>query len=141
MNNGEFEELISDVKREIKCIEQYRVLTNKFVNENVSQYNINKFKEEQYIENFETYEDYDYDIYNWVYIKNFKNIVELAENLQQRIDKAIEIAYQYAQIDGAHHKMWTIDQMLRELLDSKYDEFIREYEEDGEYTWDIGISP
>ncbi len=95
MNNGEFEELISDVKREIKCIEQYRVLTNKFVNENVSQYNINKFKEEQYIENFEKYEDYDYDIYNWIYIKNFKNIVELAENLQQRIDKAIKMLDNY----------------------------------------------
>ncbi len=60
---------------------------------------------------------------------------------QQRIDKATEIAYQYAQIDGAHHKMWTIDQMLRELLGDGYDKFVKEYEEDGEYKWDIGIAP
>ena len=67
--------------------------------------------------------------------------IESALKLQQRIDKAIEIAYQYAQIDGGHHKMWTIDQIVRELLGDEYDKFIKEYEEDGEYIWDTGIAP
>ena len=61
--------------------------------------------------------------------------------LQERIDKALEIAYQYAQIDGDHHKMWVIDQIIRKLLKNNYDNWVKEYEEDGEYLWDTGINP
>lgn len=60
---------------------------------------------------------------------------------EKRIDKAIEIAYQYAQIDGDHHKMWVIDQIIRKLLKNNYDNWVKEYEEDGEYLWDTGINP
>ena len=63
------------------------------------------------------------------------------QKYKEVIDKAINIAYEYGQIDGAHHKTWVIDQMIRELLGTEYDKFIKEYEEDGEYTWDIGIAP
>lgn len=75
-------------------------------------------------------------------ITDFMNSLE-QENKRQKeaIDKAINIAYEYGQIDGAHHKTWVIDQMIRELLGTEYDKFIKEYEEDGEYTWDIGIAP
>ena len=68
---------------------------------------------------------------------------KLKENQKYKevIDKVINIAYEYGQIDGAHHKTWVIDQMIRELLGTEYDNFIKEYEEDGEYTWDIGIAP
>lgn len=71
-------------------------------------------------------------------------VLELQEEnkqLKEVIDKVINIAYEYGQIDGAHHKTWVIDQMIRELLGTEYDNFIKEYEEDGEYTWDIGIAP
>lgn len=34
---------------------------------------------------------------------------------ERRIARATDIAFMYAQIDGAHHKMWTIDQMVRAL--------------------------
>ena len=61
--------------------------------------------------------------------------------LKEVIDKVRNIAYEYGQIDGAHHKTWVIDQIIRELLGTEYDNFIKEYEEDGEYTWDIGIAP
>lgn len=63
------------------------------------------------------------------------------QKYKEVIDKVINIAYEYGQIDGAHHKTWVIDQMIRELLRTEYDKFIKEYEEDGEYTWDIGIAP
>ncbi len=63
------------------------------------------------------------------------------QKYKEVIDKVINIAYEYGQIDGAHHKTWVIDQMIRELLGTEYDKFIKEYEEDGEYTWDIGIAP
>lgn len=62
-------------------------------------------------------------------------------DLQQRIDKAIGLAYQYAQIDGNHHKMWVIDQMVRELLEKDYNKWVENYEDDGDYSWDTGINP
>jgi len=70
-----------------------------------------------------------------------------------KIDEAIQVAYQYAQIDGGHHKMWVIDQMIRVLLQDQYDKFIKEYEQcgcnphiddgycDGGYEWNVGIAP
>ena len=63
-----------------------------------------------------------------------------------RIEKALEIAWRYSQIDGSHHKAWAIDQMVRALLDadcvgSEYPKWVREYENDGEYEWDEGITP
>ena len=61
--------------------------------------------------------------------------------MKDTINNAIDLAFQYAQIDGSHHKMWVIDQMLRTLLGGNYDNFVKEYEEDGEYTWDTGIAP
>jgi len=61
------------------------------------------------------------------------------------IHKALEIAFSYGQIDGAHHKTWAIDQMVRALTGDGYDAWIKEYENevDGEkeYEWDTGIAP
>ena len=65
-------------------------------------------------------------------------------NDQDRIEKALEIAFRYGQIDGSHHKAWVIDQIVRTLLSDKYEKFISDYEidEDGnKYTWDCGIAP
>lgn len=64
---------------------------------------------------------------------------------RKRIDKATKIAWQYVQIDGAHHKMWVIDQMLRILLgEDGYRKFLEAYQtvDAGDYyTWNMGISP
>jgi hypothetical protein len=63
----------------------------------------------------------------------------------KRINNAIEFAIQYGGIDGAHHKMWTIDQIVRILAREKYNDLIREAceGEDGPdtYDWDVGIAP
>jgi hypothetical protein len=67
--------------------------------------------------------------------------------MQQRIDAALEIANRYSQIDGAHHKAWVIDQMVRALLPhpADYEAFVRRHKdgEDGPetYDWDEGITP
>lgn len=67
--------------------------------------------------------------------------------MEEKIKKALNIAWQYGQIDGSHHKMWTIDQMVRALCGSKeeYEKWVNKYEEpleDGDYyTWDEGIAP
>lgn len=59
--------------------------------------------------------------------------------------KAIDIALEYGQTDGAHHKMWVIDQMLRALTGDDYDRIITDYctGSDGPdtYWWDEGIAP
>jgi len=66
----------------------------------------------------------------------------------ERIYKAIELAFQYGQIDGSHHKMWVIDQMIRVLLnndEASYKDYVK-CACDGEdgpntYDWDEGVAP
>lgn len=63
----------------------------------------------------------------------------------QRIGKAIELAVQYGGIDGSHHKMWVIDQMIRILAGDDYQKIIADAcdGEDGPntYDWDEGTPP
>lgn len=86
-----------------------------------------------------------------------------------KIQHALQIASCFSQIDGAHHKDWCIDQMVRALtgcpIESKettdchgtpysyerqgesatYQQFIKEHNdgEDGAdtYSWSTGIAP
>jgi hypothetical protein len=75
----------------------------------------------------------------------------------KEIENAIQIAFRFGDIDGAHHKMWVIDQMVRALCgcesetgdhyteNENYLEFVR-LAKDGEdgpdsYTWETGIAP
>ena len=57
------------------------------------------------------------------------------------ITRALEIAFDYGQVDGAHHKAWVIDQMVQALTGDRYDRWVEEYTDDGEYEWDTGIAP
>ena len=65
----------------------------------------------------------------------------------KRIKEALSLAWQYGQIDGAHHKTWVIDQMVRALCGSEeeYKNWVKKYTEpleDGDdYEWDCGIAP
>jgi hypothetical protein len=61
--------------------------------------------------------------------------------MKKRIEDALDLAWQYGQIDGGHHKMWVIDQMVRVLLGDEYEKWVKEYEDDDEYEWDVGIAP
>lgn len=64
---------------------------------------------------------------------------------EERIQKALDIALSYSQIDGSHHKAWTIDQMVRALLENRYEAWVKAAcdGEDGPetYGWDEGIAP
>ncbi len=64
---------------------------------------------------------------------------------QQRITKALETAASYGDIDGAHHKEWLIDQMVRALTGPDYAEWVRGVRDgdDGSdtYAWGEGIAP
>jgi hypothetical protein len=66
--------------------------------------------------------------------------------MRDRIEKALDLAWRYGQIDGSQHKMWVIDQMVRVLCGRKeYEKWVDEYTEpfeDGNYyDWDTGIAP
>lgn len=60
-------------------------------------------------------------------------------------EAALEIALRYGGIDGAHHKTWVIDQMVRALTGDDYERTIAAAceGEDGPntYTWSAGIAP
>lgn len=57
------------------------------------------------------------------------------------IERAIDVALRYGQIDSDHHKAWVIDQMVRILAGDAYESLIVIANEDGEYEWDQGIAP
>ena len=63
----------------------------------------------------------------------------------ERCTKAIEFAVQDRGIDGAHHKDWCIDQIVRILAGPDYDKIVKDacLGEGGPetYSWDCGIAP
>lgn len=87
---------------------------------------------------------------------------------KSKVDKAIQIGVRYGRVDGDHHKMWVIDQMIRALTGCPMVKKLAttggneyEYEDQGEseeykntvreacageegpdtYSWDCGIAP
>ncbi len=71
---------------------------------------------------------------------------------EERIRKALELAVQHGGHDGAHHKDWVIDQMVRALCGSsdgeateEYKDLVAEAKEGGDgpetYSWNEGIAP
>jgi hypothetical protein len=65
----------------------------------------------------------------------------LAHPMIKRAKEALEIAADYGQYDGAYHKMWVIDQIVRTLTGDEYDAWVEDYCDDGEYEWDTGVAP
>jgi len=67
------------------------------------------------------------------------------EDVQECIEKAIDLAVQYGGIDGDHHKAWVIDQMVRALAGDRYEQIVADAKDGedgpGTYSWDEGIAP
>lgn len=67
--------------------------------------------------------------------------------MNERIDEALDAAMHWGGIDGADHKMYVIDQMVRALTGggAGYEGWVKDYEgpdSDGEeYEWDCGVAP
>ena len=70
---------------------------------------------------------------------------EKVKELEGERKRVLDLIFEYGQIDGGHHKMWVIDQIVRILTKDKYNEWIKDYvydEETGDiYSWDKGIAP
>lgn len=63
------------------------------------------------------------------------NPIELPANTdEQRITKALAIAVAYGGIDGAHHKDWVIDQMVRALTGCPVQLYVEPLGDGGEFT-------
>jgi hypothetical protein len=65
---------------------------------------------------------------------------------EARVRNALIIIERFGGIDGAHHKAWVIDQVVRALVGAgQYDEWVRLMKagENGPdtYDWDQGIPP
>ena len=64
---------------------------------------------------------------------------------KDKIILALDIAIDYGQIEGDHHKAWVIDQMVRRLAGDEYEQVIREACEyqsvPGTFEWNVGIAP
>jgi len=69
----------------------------------------------------------------------------ISRTVFNEIDDALAVARKYGGIDGAHHKAWVIDQMVRALTGNEYETWVREAKagENGPetYDWDEGIAP
>ncbi len=59
----------------------------------------------------------------------------------ERMRIALALACCYARIDGAHHKDWVLDHMVRALTGPEYAAWVAEYEEGGKYAWETGTAP
>ena len=76
-----------------------------------------------------------------------ETFISCGKDTNPKIEQALDLAWQSAQIDGGHHKMWVIDQMVRVLCGSEEEQekWVGEYigpDEDGDcYSWDCGIAP
>ena len=58
-----------------------------------------------------------------------------------RIDIAVDTLLRYSPTDGAHHKAWVFDQVLRQLLGStNYARKIQSLRDD-DYEWEEGTAP
>ena len=62
--------------------------------------------------------------YAWETGKNGSH--SCSATMEENMNKAIELGVQYGGIDGAHHKDWVIDQMIRVLAGDRYDEIVKE---------------
>ena len=73
------------------------------------------------------------------------NMKTTTQKEESGCEKALNLIFQYGGIDGAHHKQWLLDQIVRVLKEDDYEQWVKEYQEgeDGPktYLWDRGIAP
>jgi len=55
---------------------------------------------------------------------------------KEKIQQALDVIFQYGGVDGAHHKVWVLEQVTR-LLTDNYDEWVAKAKagEDGPNTY------
>lgn len=91
------------------------------------------------------YVDYDEAQQEYDIKEHLPFIADTRPDLERRTALALGIARRFGGIDGAHHKDWCIDQIVRALTEDNYEAFVANANagEDGPdtYTWEVGIAP
>ena len=69
----------------------------------------------------------------------------IMKKISKKEQEILGLIGKYGGTDGAHHKQWLLDQIVREITGKDYEKWVSEYEdgEDGPetYLWDKGIAP
>lgn len=60
---------------------------------------------------------------------------------EERIATALDIIECYGGIDGAHHKQWVLDRVVRALTGPGYAAWVDGFELGGEGKWEQGVAP
>lgn len=60
---------------------------------------------------------------------------------RQKILNAIEFIAEWGTVDGAHHKQWVVDQVMRILAGESYENFVADFREVHLDDWPVGIAP
>lgn len=63
------------------------------------------------------------------------------DDLESDINDAVDLILEMGSIDGADHKQWVLDQVLRILLRDNYDDTIERDELENESEWETGVAP
>ena len=63
------------------------------------------------------------------------------ENLETKVQNAIDIAVETMSADGDHHKVWGLDQVVKTLAGDQYEDIVKKFEEETGSTWDHGVQP
>lgn len=68
-----------------------------------------------------------------------------AEVLRDRVNTAIDLAFNGLMTDGGHHKQWYLDQIIQTLASERYRRLCKEAKNGEEgpetYDWEEGIAP
>jgi hypothetical protein len=81
----------------------------------------------------------------WLAARAAVTMEDAKASSETKITAALDIILRYGGIDGAHHKTWVIDQVVRILTGDGYGQWVKDANdgEDGPetYEWDEGIPP
>lgn len=85
-------ELLRELEDTQYQLDQYRMLTQALIRQNITKCNIDRFLEEEAITTIDgKFIDYDYDLYNWLKPDFFKNISNKLISLETKLKKQQEI--------------------------------------------------
>jgi len=63
------------------------------------------------------------------------------QELEKKIEDALEMALDTMLTAGDHHRVWGLDQIVRILAGDRYDQVVKDLNKETGHEWDTGIEP